>query len=256
MQLLLFAGGFPRAQLRDRNTDTARCTSHSICLVTRRQVLVGLSALPIAALADTQKPAYDNFAEGYDKLDGSNALTKLLGFTDLRANLLSRASGRVLEMGIGTGVNIPFYNSRRVLSVTGIDVSSEMLSRARLRAKETDIPVSLIRASAADTALPEEFFDTIVDTFCLCVYEQPRQVLQEMRRVIKPDGRVLLLEHSVSDNGLVATYQNIIARPTAILSKGCYPNQRVKELVTEAGFQIVNIHTMLAGTIIELELAT
>lgn len=219
-------------------------------------MLVGLSAVPISVLADTQRPAYDDFAEGYEMLDGSNPLTKLLGFTDLRANLLSRASGRVLEMGIGTGVNLPFYDSHRVLSVTGIDVSSEMLSKASLRSKETNIPVSLVRASAANTALPGEYFDTIVDTFCLCVYEEPHQVLKEMRRVVKRNGRVLLLEHSASDNGFIATYQDIIARPTAILSKGCYPNQRVREMVTEAGFQILDTHTMLAGTIIGLELAS
>ncbi|KAI0558084.1 Methyltransferase [Gracilaria domingensis] len=226
------------------------------CSLTRRQVLLGTFCLPSPLLGYSEQPDYDDFAETYDELDGSNYLTNLLGFTDLRSELLSRATGRVLETGIGTGVNIPYYDSKKVVSITGIDLSSAMLAKALQRSKRYEIPVTLSRASADMIDFPDSSFDTIVDTFCLCVYESPMEVLEEMRRLVKPGGRVLLLEHSVSTNRIVAAYQDLIARPNAVLSKGCYSNQRVVDMAVIAGFKPIRIRSILEGTIISLELDT
>ncbi|CAN8070391.1 unnamed protein product [Agarophyton chilense] len=228
----------------------------AVCSLTRRQIVRGLFSIPSLVLGYSEEAEYDDFAETYDELDGSNYLTNLLGFTDLRSELLSRAVGHVLETGIGTGVNIPYYDPKKVSSLTGIDLSSTMLAKALQRSERYKIPVTLLKASADMTGFPESSFDTVVDTFCLCVYEDPSNVLLEMRRLVKPGGRVLLLEHSASTNRLVAAYQDIIAKPNATLSKGCYSNQRVVEMAVNVGFKPIRIRTILEGTIVSLELDT
>lgn len=216
--------------------------------------LVSFSLCPSVALATTTVPLYDEYADKYDLLDGSNKLTTLLGLPALRRRLISRATGNVLELGHGTGLNQSYFSPATKL--TALDQSGGMLKQARRRAANSSHlpPITFVQADAANTGLPTACFDTVVDTFCLCVYSDPQAVLREIRRVLRPGGTVLLLEHTASNNAILAAYQDVTAAPTRMLSKGCLPNQRVRSMVEAAGFSVVSEQRAFAGTIVALEL--
>eukprot|EP00878_Enallax_costatus_P031195 GHUV01034090.1.p1 GENE.GHUV01034090.1~~GHUV01034090.1.p1 ORF type:complete len:319 (+),score=107.41 GHUV01034090.1:441-1397(+) len=212
----------------------------------RRQLLAyNRSLRPTVAMADIQAD-YDRYASSYDTLDGG-AASQALGFPELRQQLISKASGSVLEIAVGTGLNIPLYDWSAITSFTGIDLSQGMLAQVAQRATTTipeanitsptkqhstidsssdtqaiahgsgaagstvgvrqGVPVLLLQASVNSLPLPDNSYDVVLDTFSLCVFDQPEAALSEMVRVLKPGGRLMLLEHSRSDNPLLGAYQ-------------------------------------------------
>lgn len=249
----------PRAFEKPQITAT-NCVSRRIFL--HNLILLQTLALPMVnsvLASELYFDKYDQYAATYERLDGTNSIANTLGFNTLRKKLIERAKGDTLELGIGTGVNLPLYNFQLVSSVTGLDFSSEMLSLAKQQASQIahEAPnIRFIQGRAENVNLPDGTFDTILDTFSLCVFPEPVQALQEAKRLLRnsPGARVLLLEHSLSGNPLLAAYQNLIAEPTAAMSKGCYPNQNVTEMVRGLGFRILHEERYLAGTIVYLEL--
>lgn len=221
----------------------------------RALLLPLLSKIPACAEAEEKAP-YDAHAAIYDILDAPNALSDLLGLTRLRRHLISKAHGKTLELAVGTGVNLPFYQLSRVKSITALDLSNAMLSKSetRIAALPNTPPIRLLRASAEDTQLPAGSFDTVLQTFSLCVFQQPRVALSEMKRLVAPGGSVLLLEHTLSPSPVIAMYQNLTAEPAACLSKGCFANRDVVAMVKDAGFRVDVCEYHLAGTVVYLEL--
>eukprot|EP00803_Ostreobium_quekettii_P007406 evm.model.scf_676.2 EVM.evm.TU.scf_676.2 scf_676:43895-46878(-) len=152
--------------------------------------------------------AYDGFADTYDDLNGGS-LPELLGLTKLRRRACAEASGHVLEVGAGTGLNLPWYDQRAVVDLVSLDESSEMLGVAGRRAAQLGLSdwVTFQKGDAAHLPFSDGTFDTVLDTFSLCVFSEPVAVLKEMRRVLKPGGLLLLLEHTRSTNALLGAYQ-------------------------------------------------
>lgn len=155
-----------------------------------------------------------------------------------RAAVVSQAQGRVLEIGIGTGRNLPFYRSDRVTSVTGVDPSASMTRRARRRAAELPFPVEVvalelgsIRAGAAD-------FDTIVCTFTLCTIPDVGAAFREMRRVLRPGGRFLFGEHGRAPDAAVARWQDRLTPLWKPFAGGCHLNRDIPALIQTGGFTI------------------
>ncbi|GIL79461.1 hypothetical protein Vretimale_18338 [Volvox reticuliferus] len=131
-----------------------------------------------------------------------------------------------------------------------------MLLQARTRVAETpalaNLPISFRQADVAALPFPDSSFDSVVDTFSLCVFPDPQAALNEMARVVRPaaeGGRVLLLEHCRSDNPLLAAYQDATAGPVAALGKGCVWNQDVEAMATMAGLRAVGGERAAAGTV-------
>ncbi len=120
-----------------------------------------------------------------------------LFFRHFRWALLHELSGRILEVGVGTGKNLPCYDRQRV-QLTGVDLSEGLLKRARRFATHLHFPVDLRPMDAEHLQFPDQTFDVVVATFVLCSVPSPIPVLQEMARVVKPDGRIPLLEHVLS----------------------------------------------------------
>ena len=117
---------------------------------------------------------------------------------------------------------------------------------------------AFLHASQADaTALPfpDASFDSVVDTFSLCVMPDPEGALRELARVVRPGGRVLLLEHAKSDNALLGTYQELTASAVAASAKGCYWNQDVEGMCVQAGLKTLRVSRHVLGTLVSLELA-
>lgn len=193
---------------------------------------------------------YDNYAKAYDSLD-DGFMADIFGIPAMRRLLLDYAAGSVLEVGVGTGINLPLYNRGLVTSVTGVDLSQGMLDQATRRIESAGISHWANLQTGDVTALPfgDAEFDTVVDTFSLCVFRQPAEALAEMARMIRPNGRLLLLEHSRSGLPLLGWWQDVSASAVASSGKGCYWNQDVNRLVQRAGFKILRQQEFLAGTV-------
>ncbi|KAK9823816.1 hypothetical protein WJX72_005707 [[Myrmecia] bisecta] len=176
---------------------------------------------PSDAAAAVQQ-AYDSYAGDYDRLD-SGASAEALGIPDLRQELLAVAYGQVLEVAVGTGLNLPLYDQRRVTSLIGIDISKGMLAQAAQRTDQLQLTgrVKLQQGNVEELPFAAGSFDCLVDTFSLCVFPNPSRALKEMARVVRPGGKVLLLEHSRSNIPPLGAYQDVTAGLVATMGKGC-----------------------------------
>ncbi|KAJ9516730.1 hypothetical protein QJQ45_027134, partial [Haematococcus lacustris] len=155
------------------------------------------------------------YAPRYDELN-AGPLARAVGFDELRASLLAQASGSVLEVAVGTGLNLPLYDWQQVKSVRAVDLSEGMLAQAQARI--TALPslqthqddITLSQDNAESLSMGDNSFDCVVDTYSLCVLEHPLAALKEMARVVRPfseGGRVLLLEHARAELPLLGWYQ-------------------------------------------------
>jgi ubiquinone/menaquinone biosynthesis C-methylase UbiE len=166
-----------------------------------------------------------------------------------RSRALARARGRVLEVGFGTGLNLPYYPD----AVTGLIAldSEQMLSkRVEERILASRVPVEQVRLDAGG-GLPFEVneFDTIVTTFTLCSIDRVEEALAEIRRVLKPEGRYIFLEHGRSDQARAARLQDFFNPVQRFVACGCNLNRRIDHLVEGAGLRIEHLDRyVMAGT--------
>ena len=158
---------------------------------------------------------------------------------ELRQKVLGQATGKVLEVGVGTGKNLAFYTTR-CIDVTGIDLSPGMLNKAKARVKDTSVPVRLLEMDVQHMIFPDASFDTVVATCVFCSVPDPVKGLQEIRRVCKPGGQVLLLEHVRSNNPLLGKLMDIID-PLTVRMMGPHINRRTVENVAAAGLHINSV---------------
>ncbi len=161
----------------------------------------------------------------------------LLGVGRKRKALFSQAVGNVLDVGCGYGINIPYLTG--AAHITGVDFSPFMLDKARASALELRIPVELRQGDAESLAFPDNSFDTVISSLSTCSFFDPITALQEMRRVCKPEGRILLIEHGRSSLSWLAHYQDRHVQEQ-IEQGGCRWNQEPQQLVTQAGLRILS----------------
>jgi ubiquinone/menaquinone biosynthesis C-methylase UbiE len=161
-----------------------------------------------------------------------------LGLARQRRRTAGAATGRVLELGIGTGRNLPHYTS--VDEVVGIEPDPLMLRRARPRAAAAPFPVRLVEGSAEALPFGEDEFDTIVVALALCTIPDPDAALREARRVLKPGGRILFLEHVRSSRPRLARFQDLITPVWMELAGGCHPNRPTVETI-ERHFELEHL---------------
>jgi ubiquinone/menaquinone biosynthesis C-methylase UbiE len=162
--------------------------------------------------------------------------------THLREAWIPRALGDVLEIGIGSGLNLPFY-SPQVQHIYGLDPSPELQRMARKRAAGR-VDVEFLPQSAEETLpLADASIDTIVMTWTLCSIPNPEKALQQMRRVLRPDGQLVFIEHGGSPDARVLAWQDRLTPLWKRISGGCHLNRKVDELITTVGFQITELKT-------------
>ena len=157
-----------------------------------------------------------------------------------RARLVPRAAGRVLEIGVGSGHNLSFYGPA-VERVTALDLSPELLAKAEPRAAAAPVPVELIEASAQDIPLASASQDTVLLTWTLCSIAEPARALREIRRVLKPGGALLFVEHGLSPEPGVARWQHRINPVWRRLAGGCNINRPTASMVRDAGFALGDV---------------
>lgn len=156
-----------------------------------------------------------------------------------RRRLLAPAEGRVLEVGAGPGFNLPHYPST-VEELTVTDGLEGMLARARRRAAAVERTVVATRALAERLPFDDASFDTVVASLVLCSVDDQDRVLAEIRRVLKPDGRYLFLEHVRSDDPAIARRQDRLERFWGVVAFGCHPNRDTLPRI-EAAFEVEEV---------------
>jgi ubiquinone/menaquinone biosynthesis C-methylase UbiE len=159
-----------------------------------------------------------------------------------RGRTIETARGLVLEIGVGSGLNLRFY-SRAVDRVSGIDLSPELVRLAHERTADAVVPVSLVRASAEHLPYAVAVFDTIVITWTLCSIANPIAALIEMRRVLKPGGQFLFVEHGLSPEVRIARWQHWLTPCWKRIGGGCHLDRKMDDLIRAAGFPINAVET-------------
>lgn len=154
-----------------------------------------------------------------------------------RKRVIGAAEGRVLEIGIGSGLNFPFYGPG-ARSIIGLEPSPELLRMAGARADSATAPITLLDASAEAIPLDASSIDTIVTTWTLCSIPAAPVALSEMRRVLKPGGMLLFVEHGRAPEPGVARWQDRLDPLWSQLAGGCHLNRKMDDLITGNGFRI------------------
>jgi SAM-dependent methyltransferase len=161
-----------------------------------------------------------------------------------RAKLVPRAEGRVLELGIGGGLNLAFYDPAKVTSVTGVDPSAELRERAEAAPRAEGLKVEVREGSAESMPFEDASFDSVVCTFTLCTVHTPAAALAEARRVLKPGGRFFFCEHGLAPDAGVAKWQRRLEPIWKPIGGGCHLTRPVVGGIEAAGFRIESHETM------------
>jgi ubiquinone/menaquinone biosynthesis C-methylase UbiE len=159
-----------------------------------------------------------------------------------RERVAGAAEGRVLDVGIGSGINLPFY-ARQVQEIFGLDPSPRLLARAQNKAQGMQLPVQLLEGSAERIPLADRSMDTIVMTWTGCSIPDVDTALREMRRVLKASGRLLFVEHGRAPEPGVARWQDRVDPFWHRFSGGCHLNRKTDDLLSDAGFRIDQLET-------------
>lgn len=177
------------------------------------------------------------FAAGYD---GVMAGAERDGLAAHRARLLAPVAGRILELGAGTGANLPFYGAR-VSELVLSEPEKPMVRRLERKLRGYRIPTRVIRAGAEQVPLESGSCDAVVFTLVLCTVPDPLRALSEVRRVLKPGGRVVFIEHVRSDDPVLARWQERLRRPWSWFGHGCQCNRPTLAILDAAGFAIAEV---------------
>ncbi len=167
--------------------------------------------------------------------------------TPYRTRIASAATGNVLEIGIGSGLNLPFYGGS-VRQVIGIDPSPNLLAMAGEAACRTMTPLKLIAGTAESIPIDDRSIDTVVTTWTLCSIPEVERALREMRRVLRTDGQLLFVEHGRAPEPRVCWWQDRLTPMWKHLAGGCHLNRAVGELIENVGFRIERLdHSYMRG---------
>jgi ubiquinone/menaquinone biosynthesis C-methylase UbiE len=171
-----------------------------------------------------------------------NAAMRNKRLVPLRERQVALARGRVLEIGIGSGLNLPFYR-RDIEAVIGIDPSLELLTLARRHTAWLHFPVKLLHGPAEALPLEDHCVDSVVITWTLCSVAEPERVLTEARRVLAPGGALIFVEHGRAPEAGVQRWQDRLTPLWCKLAGGCHLNRPIDRLIKEASFEIAELET-------------
>jgi ubiquinone/menaquinone biosynthesis C-methylase UbiE len=194
-------------------------------------------------VTQTESPVFDRIATPYDR---GMAPLERLWLQRMRARLVPHAKGRVLEIGVGTGANIPFYPAS--VSLAAIDESGEMLSAATRRAASLGRSIQFVKMSVESLAFPEGHFDTIVASLVLCSVVDQHRALGELSRVLrKPGGKLLLIEHMRPRVRPLGWITDLLNAPWYAFNGRCHLNRKTQSALERARFQLETVESKAGG---------
>ena len=161
-----------------------------------------------------------------------------------REKVVPHARGRVLEIGIGSGLNLPFYDSTKVTRLWGLEPSLEMRRVAERATHRVGFEVELIGLSAEEIPLEDDAVDTVLITYTLCTIVEYEPALREMSRVLKPGGELMFCEHGAAPDDGVRRWQDRLNPIWKRVGGGCNLNRPIPDLIERAGFEVTNLETM------------
>lgn len=162
-----------------------------------------------------------------------------LGAAEHRQRLVEDAKGEVLEIGAGTGKNLPLYWA--ATRVVALEPDAAMRARAREAAKGAPVPIEVVEGDATALPFPDGSFDTVVSSLVLCTVPDPGRALAEARRMLRPGGTLRFYEHVRAEDPRLARWQDRLERPWRWIGRGCHPNRDTAAAVAEAGFALVSL---------------
>ena len=161
-----------------------------------------------------------------------------------RKKVVPLAKGVVLEVGIGSGLNIPFYNKNNIEKIIGLDPSEELNVLAKRVADDNGIQIDFLINGAEDIELPDNSIDTILITYTLCTIPNLKKSMSEMKRVLKPGGKFIFCEHGIAPDINIIKWQRRINPIWGIFFGGCNINRNIPKIISESGFNISNLNQM------------
>lgn len=159
------------------------------------------------------------------------------GFQNKRSQIVPLAYGRVLEIGIGSGLNFDYYNFDQVKEIVGVDPAVSSVAIAKSRAPKFNSKISFIESSAESIDLESESFDCVVIGYSLCTIPDPLKALSESKRLLKPQGSLFFMEHGLAPEDNIRKWQHRLTPGWKKLAGGCNLNRNIEELIEQGGFQ-------------------
>ncbi len=164
--------------------------------------------------------------------------------TRQRKKIIHRASGNVLEIGVGTGLNLPFYDTGKIISLTGLEPSPGMAQVACRRAQTIDIEFKLLAAGAESIPVASASIDAVVMTYTLCTISDPRRAIREIYRILKPGGFFYFCEHGLAPDLKTRRLQNRLTPVWKLIAGGCHLNRDIEALIKNGGFFMHEMETL------------
>lgn len=161
-----------------------------------------------------------------------------------REKIVPQAEGVVLELGFGSGLNLPHYDAKRVTKLYGLEPAKGMAARARKKASAAPFPVEILLDKAEDLSLPERSVDTVLVAYSLCTIPDAVAALSGARRALKPGGRLLFCEHGIAPDDSVRKWQRRIEPLWRVIGGGCHLTRHIPALIRAARFDIEKLDTM------------
>ena len=161
-----------------------------------------------------------------------------------RQKIVPLAEGDVLEVGIGSGLNLPFYDKSKVNKIWGLDPSKELNRMASKVAAEENLEIDFLISGAEHIPLPDDHVDTILITYTMCTIPEVEQANEEMKRVLKPGGKMIFCEHGKAPDPNIHKWQNRINPLWKKIAGGCNLNRDIPALIETSGFKLENLETM------------
>ena len=161
-----------------------------------------------------------------------------------RKKVVPLAEGKVLEVGIGSGLNLPFYDKAKIDEIWGLDPSEELSEMAKQVADEESMEVKFISSGAEDIPLPDNYFDCVLVTYTMCTIPEVQRANQEIRRVLKENGKMIFCEHGEAPDQNIRKWQNRINPFWGKLAGGCNINRKIPSLIQDSGFDIIEMEEM------------
>ena len=169
-----------------------------------------------------------------------------------RKKVVHQAYGNILEVGIGTGNNIPFYDKSKVSKIIGLDPSESLSKIAKIKSQEYNLKIEHLKNYAEDLDLKDETIDSVLITYTLCSIENEEKSLSEIKRVLKPDGILIFCEHGLAPDYKISKWQNLLTPISKKLAGGCCLNKNIYNLIQNNGFKFENINKMYIPSTLSL----